>query len=80
MEGDQGQLSISSTLPSALSLSERLLAIELELVSKLKSISIPPPVTYIYSPLDYAFEPHADYVRKYAKTQKKILFLGMNPG
>jgi single-strand selective monofunctional uracil DNA glycosylase len=38
------------------------------------------PVTHIYNPLAYAWEPHAAYLRKFAASPKRCLFLGMNPG
>jgi single-strand selective monofunctional uracil DNA glycosylase len=37
-------------------------------------------VEYIYNPLEYASDLHNQYIRKYCKTPKKIVFLGMNPG
>ena len=37
-------------------------------------------VEYIYNPLEYALELHNQYIEKYCKTPKKIVFLGMNPG
>ena len=57
-----------------------LLNIELNLVSKIRPLIIPPPVSYTYSPLEYAYEPHSHYVHKYCHGYKKILFLSMNPG
>jgi single-strand selective monofunctional uracil DNA glycosylase len=39
-----------------------------------------PPVTYVYNPLDYAAAAHRCYLRTYASTKKRVLFLGMNPG
>ncbi|OXB52394.1 hypothetical protein ASZ78_001464, partial [Callipepla squamata] len=38
------------------------------------------PVSHVYSPLDYAWEPHRDFVRRYCRGPKRVLFLGMNPG
>lgn len=38
------------------------------------------PVTHAYNPLSYAWASHEQYVRKFADTPKRILFLGMNPG
>ncbi len=37
------------------------------------------PVTHVYNPLDYAWEPHAAYLR-FARKGVKALWLGMNPG
>ena len=39
-----------------------------------------PPVTHVYNPLDYAWEAHAQYLDRYGKGSKEVLFLGMNPG
>lgn len=37
-------------------------------------------VEYIYNPLIYAFDLHNEYIRKYCRNFKKLVFLGMNPG
>jgi single-strand selective monofunctional uracil DNA glycosylase len=39
-----------------------------------------PPITHVYNPLIYAWEPHAAYLRAYGATPKRVVFLGMNPG
>ena len=39
-----------------------------------------PPVTHVYNPLDYAWAAHEAYLRRYANTKKRVVFLGMNPG
>ncbi len=33
-----------------------------------------------YLPLDYAWEPHALYLRRFGAGKKRVVFLGMNPG
>ena len=38
------------------------------------------PVAYVYNPLDYAWEAHETYLRRFAATRKRVMFLGMNPG
>ncbi|ANM31716.1 single-stranded DNA-binding protein [Acidobacteria bacterium Mor1] len=38
------------------------------------------PVTHVYNPLRYAWEPHSRYLKRYGKPGKEALFLGMNPG
>lgn len=38
------------------------------------------PVTHVYNPLVYAWSGHEIYLRKFGDTQKRIVFLGMNPG
>jgi single-strand selective monofunctional uracil DNA glycosylase len=47
---------------------------------ELRSLTFSAPVTHVYNPLDYAWEPHAAYVRKFGQGKKKGIFLGMNPG
>tara|TARA_B100000700_G_scaffold30136_1_gene28970 strand:+ start:1540 stop:2286 length:747 start_codon:yes stop_codon:yes gene_type:complete len=37
-------------------------------------------VKYAYNPLDYAWEPHQEYIRKYANLGAKTILMGMNPG
>lgn len=62
------------------SISDKLLSIEQELCTKLQDVTFPSLVQYIYNPLEYASETHAMYVHKYCTGEKKILFVGMNPG
>lgn len=38
------------------------------------------PVTCVYNPLDYAWDAHEMYLRKYGEGKKRVVFLGMNPG
>jgi single-strand selective monofunctional uracil DNA glycosylase len=38
------------------------------------------PVAVVYNPLDYAWAAHEKYIRKFAQTPKRVVFLGMNPG
>ena len=38
------------------------------------------PVSHVYNPLDYAWPAHAAYLRAYASSPKRIVFVGMNPG
>lgn len=38
------------------------------------------PVTHVYNPLDYAWAPHAHYLRRYGAGPRRVVFLGMNPG
>ena len=37
-------------------------------------------VTHVYRPLDYAWLAHEMYLRKFGRSRKRVLFLGMNPG
>lgn len=38
------------------------------------------PVTHVYNPLDYAWEAHREYLRRFGDSPKRVVFLGMNPG
>jgi single-strand selective monofunctional uracil DNA glycosylase len=51
-----------------------------DLRDALRSLSFSPPVTHVYNPLEYAWEAHAAYVRKFATGPRRVVFLGMNPG
>lgn len=46
----------------------------------LHGLSFPEPVTHTYNPLEYAWEPHVNYLKKYGSGPKRVLFMGMNPG
>jgi hypothetical protein len=60
---------------------ETLLSIEWEQCIKLCRLTFKESgIAFVYNPIEYAFETHADYVRKYCLGPKDILFLGMNPG
>ena len=61
-------------------ITEELLSLERDLAVELGKIKFPLPIEYVYSPLEYAFDTHAMYVKKYCTNIKRILFLGMNPG
>jgi single-strand selective monofunctional uracil DNA glycosylase len=44
------------------------------------ALDFPAPVAFVYRPLDYAREPHEDYLRRWAWPGVAALLLGMNPG
>ena len=44
------------------------------------AIEFAPPVEYVYNPLSYAWKPHREYLRRYAREGIEALLLGMNPG
>ncbi len=39
-----------------------------------------PVVSHTLNPLDYAWAPHEQYLRKFGDGKKRVIFLGMNPG
>ncbi len=50
------------------------------LCADLRQLSFVDPVAYVYNPLEYAREPHEDFVRKFCNSKKEVLLMGMNPG
>lgn len=44
------------------------------------ALQFAPPVTHVYNPLDYAWNAHAEYLNRFGHGQKRVIFLGMNPG
>ena len=57
-----------------------LIAAARELSARVDALAFAPPVSHIYNPLAYAWEPHELYLRRYAAGHKKLIFVGMNPG
>ncbi len=57
-----------------------LAAIARDLRDEAGALAFAPPVTHVYNPLDYAWEPHERYLRRYGAGPKEAVFLGMNPG
>jgi single-strand selective monofunctional uracil DNA glycosylase len=50
------------------------------LAGDLKPLRFGPPVTHVYSPLEYAARSHRLYLKKYARKSCQAVLLGMNPG
>jgi len=59
---------------------EVLLDIRRQLVAELAPLRFSHPVTHVYNPLDYAREPHEEFVRRFARRRPEAVFVGMNPG
>ncbi len=38
------------------------------------------PVSHTYNPLEYAWAPHEEYLRRFGGNGKRVVFVGMNPG
>jgi single-strand selective monofunctional uracil DNA glycosylase len=58
----------------------RLAAIARRLSAEVGDLSFAPPVTHVYDPLTYAFEPHRIWLERYGAAPKEVLLVGMNPG
>ena len=62
-------------------LGDKVLKIEVKLANYLMSLDLAGSgVTHLSNPLDHARDPHALMLHKYLNGEKKLLFLGMNPG
>jgi len=57
-----------------------LIRIAADLAAAVDRLSFGPPVAEVYNPLDYAWQAHAEYLRRYGAGRKRVVFLGMNPG
>jgi len=78
LSGDGNRPSVPT--PISLIIDEKFLALEQQLCDRLQEVHFPAPVTHIYNPLEYAIEPHRQYVTTYCMKTKDVLFLGINPG
>lgn len=59
---------------------EDLVSIAWNLRSDVDKLHFGPPVSHVYNPLDYAWEMHHEYLRRFGEGRKEIVLLGMNPG
>ncbi|HEY3418712.1 MAG TPA: uracil-DNA glycosylase family protein [Armatimonadota bacterium] len=57
-----------------------LIEISRALAGEVDALDFSPPVAYAYNPLDYAREPHEEYLRRYGAGAHDVLLVGMNPG
>ena len=62
------------------STSKKLIAAARELSDQVDRLQFKPPVTHVYNPLTYAWSAHEEYLRRFGNGQKRVVFLGMNPG
>ncbi len=51
-----------------------------ELSATVADFAFAAPVSHVYNPLTYAWAPHELYLRRFAASRKKVVFVGMNPG
>ncbi len=65
---------------SGANISEQVLEAARKLCGVANKLRFSLPVTHVYNPLDYGWTAHEAYVRMYANSRKRVLFLGMNPG
>ena len=67
-------------IPDVKDVAGTFLMLEKQLCEALRVLEFRSPVEYIYNPLEYAWEPHSNYVNRFCCSHKPVLFLGMNPG
>ncbi len=58
----------------------KLIASTQRLAEELRELEFSPPVACVYRTLDYTWQAHQQYLERYGKGKKRIVFLGMNPG
>jgi len=61
-------------------IAEALVRISAELRDQLDELRFSPPTEHVYNPFHYAWNAHTGYLRRYATGEKRVVFLGMNPG
>jgi single-strand selective monofunctional uracil DNA glycosylase len=57
-----------------------LIASTQRLAAELRELPFSPPVAYTYRTLDYTWQAHQEYLKRFGKSKKRVVFLGMNPG
>jgi len=57
-----------------------IIPISKKLSANVDKLSFALPVTHYYNPLDYAWAPHAEYLKRYGSSKKDVVLVGMNPG
>jgi single-strand selective monofunctional uracil DNA glycosylase len=62
------------------STADRVVAVAAELRDRVDELDFGPSVPWVYNPLNYAWQTHEQYLRRYANETCQVLFLGMNPG
>ncbi len=50
------------------------------LAAGLRDLEFSPPVACVYRTLDYTWQSHRQYLERFGKGGKRVVFLGMNPG
>ena len=59
---------------------KELIASTRRLADDLRDLEFSPPVAYVYRTLDYTWSAQEEYLKRYGKGRKRVVFLGMNPG
>lgn len=67
-------------MPRQTKTSEALLSATAALSDDVDALNFAEPVTHVYNPLRYAWDAHQQFITRFARRRKRVLFLGMNPG
>lgn len=78
-KSDMGKIRSELNTPSSPA-ADAALEASRQLKKDVGAIAFKPPVTHVYNPLEYAWECHAEYIRRFLNHDIKVVFLGMNPG
>lgn len=62
------------------SFAEKMMGIAMRLSASVEHLKFRNPVAFVYNPLTYAWPAHEAYLRRFANSRKRVVFLGMNPG
>ncbi len=57
-----------------------LIASTQRLAEELRELAFSPPVACVYRTLDYTWQAHREYLKRFGQGRKRVVFLGMNPG
>lgn len=71
---------MSAAPPFASPRADRLVAAARTLGAQCAAMRFGAPVAHVYNPLEYAWAPYEQYLRRYGGNPKRVVFLGMNPG
>ena len=58
----------------------RLVAAAKKLADDVDRLSFAPPVTHVYNPLRYAWQPYRRYLERFGSARGRVVLVGMNPG
>lgn len=59
---------------------EQVLGEYARLAEETRKLRFSPPAALVYHPLDYAWDAHSTYLKRYLSQDPGVLFMGMNPG
>ena len=51
-----------------------------QVCTALDGLTFSEPVTHVYNPLEYARNPHQQFIDRFGNSKKRVVFMGMNPG